>query len=118
MTTTITSRMPAQRDIIMTHGADWSLNLILKQNDRVTPKDLTDWDARMVIRDGTNGEVHKELTVGDGVTIIAAQGRIEFFLAATDVDALDFSRATYKIFITDNGGGATCPFEGDVELKP
>jgi len=118
MTQVITAAMPVQRGLRMKKGADWRMTITAKEDDQVTPRDITGWDVILTIKDRPNGDQMIQLTIGDGIALTPASGRMDFEILSEGVDELEFSRATYDIIIIDANDDKTCPFYGDVELIP
>jgi hypothetical protein len=102
---------------VIVRGADWiGFSFQHMEDDNVTPIDTTDYTAEMIIKESWNGETYKTLTIGDGITMTAAQGLFNISLDKTDIDALDFSKAVYKLLVTDDSGGITPYFMGNIEI--
>lgn len=102
---------------VITRGADWvGFAFQHMEDDNVTPIDTTGYTAEMVIMESWNGELYKTLSIGSGITMTAAQGLFNVTMSKEDVDALDFSKAVYKLIITDSGAHKTCYFMGNIEI--
>jgi hypothetical protein len=103
-------------------GADWSITMWL-EDDQENIKDLTDYTALMHIRGFTEGSLVKELgtTPKTGITITAAQGRIDIQLTNAETKALAIRQGVYDLFVTDtiaDPDKISCILEGDVEVRP
>lgn len=102
---------------VIIRDADWiGFAFQHMEDDNVTPIDTTGYTAEMVIKDSWNGETYKTLTIGDGITMTAAQGLFNVVMSKEDIDALDFSKAVYKLVITDSSDNKTCYFMGNIEI--
>lgn len=97
-------------DIEIERGEALALTLTL-QNDDKTVKDLTSYSARVEIRDDQYDSEPLLLTVGDGITIEAATGKLTVFLPAADVLALA-SPSIYKLFLIDPSSTPTAILKG------
>lgn len=83
------------------------------------PKDLTNYTARMQIRedvDSTSTLVSLTSTGGD-IAIVAADAKITITIATTVTAALDFETAVYDLELVDASGEATRILEGEVTLS-
>jgi hypothetical protein len=81
------------------------------------PKDLTDYTARMHIReeqDDTTTIV--ELVSPTEITISTNDAKITITIADTVTAAFDFDSAVYDLELVDNSGVVTRLVEGEVEL--
>lgn len=121
MTTRIEDEeFPVEHDMPpIVRGSDWiGFSFQEMEDDNVTPRDTTGYDAEMIIaEEGWNGSIYKTLTVGAGITHTASQGLFNFELSKADIDLFDWRTAVYKIIITDSGGGLTAYFMGRMFVK-
>jgi len=102
---------------IIVRGADWiGFSFQHMEDDNVTPIDTTGYTAEMVIKESWNGETYKTLTIGDGITMTAAQGLFNVALNKAAIDLLDFSKGVYKLIVTDDNAGITPYFMGNIEI--
>ena len=102
---------------VIVRGADWiGFSFQHMEDDNVTPIDTTDYTAEMIIMESWNGGQYKALTIGDGITMTAAQGLFNVAMSKTTIDTLDFRKAVYKLIVTDDNAGKTCYFMGNVEI--
>jgi hypothetical protein len=82
------------------------------------PRDLTDYTARLRAW-STADDVTPviDLQSPDGVVIDALNGGVQPFMSATDTDALDFTKLTYDLEVTDGDGVVTRLFRGTLTLQ-
>ena len=83
------------------------------------PTDLTDYTARMHIREDVDDDTTLvELSSADGdITLSAPDGRITIVIGTSETEALDFDEGVYDLELVDNSGEATRILEGKVTLK-
>lgn len=112
---------PIEHDMpSMVRGSDWiGFAFQIMEDDNVTPKNTTGYDAEMIItEEGWNAATpYATLTVGSGITHTASQGLFNFSIAKATIDTFDWRTAVYKINITDSGGGITPYFMGRMFIK-
>lgn len=82
------------------------------------PKDLTNWTARMHIREEQDDTVTlHEMTTPTDITISTNDAKITMTISATDTAAFDFDAAVYDLELVDESGVVTRLLEGEVELR-
>ena len=102
---------------VVIRGADWiGFAFQHMEDDNVTPIDTTGYTAEMVIKESWNGETYKTLTIGDGITMTAAQGLFNVSMSKATIDTLDFKSGVYKLIVTDSSNSPTCYFMGTIEI--
>jgi len=102
---------------VIVRGADWiGFAFQHMQDDNATPIDTTGYTAEMIIKESWNAETYKTLTIGDGITMTAAQGLFNVTMSKATIDTLDFRKAVYKLVVTDSSAGQTCYFMGNLEI--
>lgn len=116
MTTAIRAEMPVKRDWNMKRGADFARTIKLKEADGVTVRNTTDYDMTMTIKASSNGETYVTLGIGTGITNTPTSGQFNIIVTAAQNTLYDFSSAVYEIIITDDAGGVTIPFVGNIVL--
>lgn len=81
------------------------------------PKDLTNWSARMHIREELDDTVtiHEMVSPTD-IDISLNDAKITMTISATDTAAFDFDAAVYDLELIDGSGNVTRLLEGEVEL--
>lgn len=80
-------------------GETWVCTLTIKDDNHI-PVILTDYTAKMQVRDKAGGTLLKELaTGGNGITITAASGEIALAMTAAETAALRFREGVYDLFI-------------------
>jgi hypothetical protein len=106
----------ARLPLIIEQGATWKHALIVR--DGATPRDLTGYTARMQIRKVvTSADVLAELTVANsGITITAAQGRIDLVLSATATAGLPSGPSVYDFELEGPSGEVTRLLQGTVTV--
>lgn len=87
-----------QYDLIIEAGATWSKTLKITRADG-TPKDLDGYRAELQIRKYITGSIVKALSVGNGITITAAEGKIVLSLTDTETSALHIRRGVYDLLM-------------------
>jgi len=81
------------------------------------PKALTDWTARMDIRDELDDAITLvSLTSPDDIVINITTAEIQIIIAADVTAALDFTEAVYDLEMIDDSGVVTRLIEGNVTL--
>ncbi len=98
------------------HGADWNWAFQLMDDDNVAPINTTGYACVMTIKASLNGETYAALSIGSGITMTAANGLFTFLIDDAAVDAYDWTTAIAKIVITDDLGGKTPLFVGDLKF--
>jgi hypothetical protein len=106
----------ARLPLTIEQGATWKHALIVR--DGAQPRDLTGYTARMQIRKlVTSAEVLAELTVANnGITIVAAQGRIDLLLSATATAGLPSGPSVYDLELESAAGEVTRLLQGTVTV--
>ncbi len=94
-------------DIVIEQGADYGVTLTLKDSSG-TLIDLTDYTARMDIREKVDSETAilslTEVAVsGNVLTLGAGAGTIVITIKAATTAAMDFETAVYDLAIRDSG---------------
>jgi len=104
-------------DFVIEAGTDWEPTLWLEEEDE-TPKDLTDYTAKLHIREKIEGPLIKELVTGDGITITGAEGKIQLELSAEETSALQITKGVYDLELTSPAPAkVTRLLEGDITVK-
>ena len=106
----------ARHDLTIEAGTDWERTLWLQEEDE-TPKNLTDYTAKMQIREELEAPVIKELSSGSGITITAVEGKIYIVMTDVETKALGITRGVYDLFLTSpvgEGSKLTKLLYGDV----
>lgn len=88
-------------ELTLQQGADWYLNLKLKNNDG-SPRDLTGYDVLAQIRQSVQGGVEIELTSTGGtpnIVITPATGLIACHLGFATTSALKFLEGVYDLWL-------------------
>jgi len=102
---------------VIVRGADWiGFAFQHMEDDNVTPIDTTGYTAEMLIMESWNGELYKTLTTASGIVMTAATGMFNVAMDKAAVATLDFSRAVYKLIVTDDNGNITPYFMGTIEV--
>lgn len=116
--------MTGKYKITINQGATFTLPLTVSDtiSDVVTPRDLTDYTARMKIKNSVfDTAALIELTTENGrITIdpdqVANTGKLTLTITATDTAALDFDRGVYDLELV-NGSVVERLLEGAVVFK-
>lgn len=99
-------------------GMDWNMTLTVK-DDNDTPQDLTDYSAKMQMRQKYNGDVLATLqTSGSGIAITGAEGLITIEFDHETTEAWNFSKALYDLYIESPAGSRQYLLEGIFTLNP
>ena len=108
-----------KHDFVIEAGTDWSPTLWLEEEDG-TPKDITDYTAKMHIREKIEGPLIKELKDGAGITITGAEGKIQLALTEAETSALQITNGVYDLELTSPAPTAkvTRLLEGDITVTP
>lgn len=86
--------MAGNYDITIEKGADYDVTITWGN----PPVDLTDYTAKLEIRDRKGGSVlYETLTETDGITLGGVAGTIALHIEAADTAAYTFSRAVYDL---------------------
>ena len=81
----------------------------------ILPKPLTDWTARMDIRDSLDDDVPLvSLVSPTDIVITVASAEISMTISAAVTAALDFDEGVYDLELEDASGNVTRLIEGDV----
>lgn len=93
-------------------GETWSMTATIK-DDNDTAVDLTDYTAKMQIRNKPGGTLLKELaTGGSGITINASTGEVALAMTATETAALAFREGVYDLYIESSSNTRTYLIKG------
>lgn len=98
----------------LVRGADWHWGFQLMEDDNVTPIVTTDYTCTVEIKESENGETYMTLTNGSGVSMTASTGTFSVDITDTQVDALPFKTAIFKVILTDDLGDKTPLFIGNL----
>lgn len=99
----------------LVHRADWHFAFQLMDDD-VNPSNTSGYTCAITISAGQNGEVYDELSIGDGITMTAATGLFAVDLDDEVVDTYDWQTAEFLVIVTDNLGGKTPYFLGQLKF--
>ena len=82
------------------------------------PSDMTDFTAKMEIRDKIGGIIIHTLTTdpSGGITLVSADGAINLEIDAADTALFDFTTAVYDIDVIDPSGVSTPVVGGTITL--
>jgi hypothetical protein len=109
--------MAGEYDFTILQGATFDRNFYYKDGNG-DAIDLTDYTARMQIRNDYDEIVELELTTENGrLAITAAEGKIRMLLTATETAALSFIDAKYDLELVYVDGTITRLLEGTVTLS-
>ena len=104
-------------NLVIEQGATFQHTLTLSNGG--TAINLTGYDVRMHIREYVSSpDTIVELTIVDGISVVAASGQITLTISATDTAAMSFDTAYYDLEIESAGGVVTRIVEGSVNLRP
>lgn len=110
--------MAQVKDISIDQGATYTLVATWKDSAG-SPVDLTGYTARMQMREAHNADsALLSLTDGDGITITAAEGKLEISIAAADTAGLPPGRHVYDLEVESAGGEVTRLVEGAAVVRP
>lgn len=99
-------------DMHVYQGETWSCTLTIK-DDNNNPVILTDYTAKMQVRDKAGGTLLKELaTGGTGITINASAGEVTLAMTATETAALAFREGVFDIYILSSASTKTYLLKG------
>jgi len=105
-----------KHNFLIEAGTDWGPTLWLEEEDE-TPKNITDYTAKLHIREKTEGPLIKELKDGAGITITGAEGKIQLALTATETSALQITNGVYDLELTSPAPAkVTRLIEGDITV--
>ena len=88
--------MSRKHDFTIYQGSTFSKTVTYKPGGVVA--DLTGYGAKLIANSGNTTVLN--LSVGNGITIIGAEGKIVIDLTATQTDALNFTKASYELKLT------------------
>lgn len=112
--------MPAANyDILIEKGATFRLGLTWRDANG-TPVDLTNWSARMQIRESINdAEAAVDLSSPSaGIALGGTAGTISVTITAAQTAALTIRRGVYDLEVQDIVGNVTRLLQGAVEVSP
>lgn len=112
--------MPAANyDILIEQGATFRLNLTWRDANGVLV-DLTNWSARMQIRESINdAEAVVDLSSPSaGIVLGGTAGTITVTIPAAQTAALAIRRGVYDLEVQDSAGNVTRLLQGAVEVSP
>lgn len=112
--------MPAANyDILIEKGATFRLGLTWRDANG-TPVDLTNWSARMQIRESINdAQAAVDLSSPSaGIVLGGTAGTIAVTLTAAQTAALTIRRGVYDLEVQDSVGNVTRLLQGAVEVSP
>ena len=99
-------------------GTDWEPTLWLEEEDE-TPKDLTDYTAKLHIREKIEGPLIKELKTGAGITITGPEGKIQLAMTESETSALQITNGVYDLELSSpTPVKVTRLLEGDITVTP
>jgi len=86
-------------------GSTFRADLVWKVGDPATPKNLTDYTARMQIRPDIDSDIifHELTTENGGISIDPLEGRISLFISDTDSTDFDWEDGVYGLELIDAG---------------
>lgn len=98
-------------------GSDFSL-VVEWKDPAGAPINMTGFSAKMDIRDRAGDpDLIDSFSVGSGLTITGAAGRVTLSITASESSAWDFDRAVYDLEVTSGGGAKTRLIQGAVLLS-
>lgn len=93
------SLVPARYNFIIYQGATFYSRIYYSIDGNI--KDVTGFDAKLVVKDEPEGTTLLILTVGDGIDLGGTLGTIDLLISATDTSNLTWSEGFYELFVTD-----------------
>lgn len=103
-------------DLTIEQGATFQHTLTLSNGG--TAINLTGYDVRMQIRERVSASTTiADLTIGAGISVVAASGQITLTISAADTAEMIFDTAYYDLEI-ESAGVVTRIVEGEVTLNP
>jgi hypothetical protein len=113
--------MPAlNADLLIEQGADFRFSFVVKTGRPPQPMDLSGYSAKMQLRsDVRSGTALLDLSSpNDGISIVAAEGRLDFFVPAALTRGLDFPKAVYDVLLISDSGDVIRLAQGSCKLSP
>jgi len=110
----------ANYEITVEAGTTWQLVLTLYDSSNALI-DLTNYSARMMVRDSPTGNVtYMSLTTValGGITLGGVAGTITIDRSATQTSALKFTAGVYDLEIQSSTGEVTRVLQGDFIVSP
>jgi len=113
--------------IELDEGADYSRTFVFEDGETGLPVDLTDYEARMQIRQGYNGQSKRDAVLslssatadhGYGILLGGQDGTVQIVLKGQHTRFLNCNEAVYDLFLIAPSGKRTKFLEGFVTLIP
>lgn len=97
-------------------GATWARRLTWLNADD-TPKDLTGYAVKFIIKSTKEAQIPLLYVEGTGVSVVDASGQIDVVIPSTDTDKLSFGTFFYMV-VLDGGPTSTIRLlEGQIEVS-
>jgi hypothetical protein len=108
----------ATHNFTIDQGSDWFTTFVYKDSAG-TVINLTGYTAALQIRDTyADSATDLSLTVGSGITITAASGKIDVRATAAQTGAIAAGQYVYDLEITSSGGVVTRLVQGKITVSP
>jgi len=111
----MSDRNPVYNLIPFMQGDTWTMTVQVTDNNGAA-KDLTDYTAKLQIRERASSVALLSLTHASGIAITPATGTLVITITATQSAAFTFNKAKYALQITSGAGIVTTILHGDVEI--
>lgn len=111
----MSKRVPIYNPESFMQGDTWTMTVDVQDNNGA-PVNLTGYTATYELRERAGSASLLKLTVGSGITITPASGRVALAITATQSAALTFNRAKVQLKIISGGGVVQTLFYGDQEV--
>ncbi len=112
-----TGPLPVPWNISVKQGSTFATALYYKDDNGVAI-DLTGYTAQMQVREENTNVVILDLTTTSGITITAAEGKIDIAITAAQSAILEVQNAKYDLLIKSSSGTVTYLLEGDFVVTP
>jgi hypothetical protein len=106
-----------RQDFNIKKNATWDWYFIVKDDDTLEVVDITGYTATLQAREerGTGSAVI-DLSVGSGITITGASGKVAIEMTPVQTAALTFESAWYDLLLTDTASKVDRVLEGKLKL--
>ena len=121
MTTTLGTK-PQKLNFYVKRGIDFDRTITFKIKATGNPRDLTDFTARMMVREAADSpgpplfSLSTTLVAGAGIILGGTAGTVRFIIPNAITEAFDFDDGLYDFEFEDGDGKVSSPFGGKFQV--
>lgn len=103
--------------IVVKRGCSVSITTIFYDNNGAA-ENLTDWTARMMIKDKAGGDTWLNLYNGSGITITPGTGTVDWVITPTQTRTMPGKHGVYDCLLRNSDGSEIiCPMAGEIVFE-